>query len=297
MGKICFILTLVCTIVTLLPATILAAEANVNSMQNSAGNSLTGTEIRGTINWDRGAVQATGIGVPSIQTSSQAQANAMVRRAAVVDAYRNLLEAVGEVRVEATTTIKNFELESDVVKTRISGLIQGARIVNEQQMPDGSYQVTMEINLFGANSVAAAIADKMRPSEILPEPMPSPGYSLPSQTIQAYTGVVVDARGLGLERVMSPRIYDETGRIIYGNMYIDPDMVVHKGMVDYTASSEFEAIKIGHSRAGTNPILVKAIGLKDFNANVVISKVDADMILAMNIQGNFFANTSVVFEQ
>ena len=298
MGKICFILLLVCTIVTLLPATIVAAETNVNVTVLSSDISLAGTEIKGSINWDKGAVQAIGIGVPSIQSHSQAQANAMARRAAVVDAYRNLLEAVGEVRVEAATTIKNFELESDVVKTRISGLVQGAHIVNEQQMPDGSYQVTMEINLFGANSVAAAIADKMKPVEILSALMPSPGYNIPSQTMQAYTGVVVDARGLGLERIMSPRIYDETGRIIYGNMYIDPDMVVHRGMVDYTASSDMiETVKIGRSRAGTNPIIVKAIGLKDFNANVVISRADADMILAANHQENFFAHTSVVFEQ
>jgi hypothetical protein len=165
-------------------------------------------------------------------------------------------------------------------------------------MPDGSYQVTIEINLFGANSVAAVVEDKMKPSEILPAPMPSPGYNMSSKTMQAFTGVVVDARGLGLERVMAPRIYDETGRIVYGYMYLNPDIVVSKGVVDYTASSEMlEAAKSGRSRAGVNPIIVKAIGLKDFNANVVISKADADMILAANLQGNFFANTSVVFEQ
>lgn len=298
MAKIRFILMLICTIVTLLPTTMVAAETNVNVTVNSLGNSSTDTEIRGTTNWNKGVVQAIGRGVPSIQATSQAQANAMVRRAAVVDAYRNLLEAVGEVRVEATTTVKNFELESDVVKTRISGLIQGARIVNEQPMADGSYQVTMEINLFGANSVAAAIADKMSPPEILPLPMPSPEYIVPSQTMPVYTGVVVDARGMGLERIMSPRIYDETGRIIYGNMYIDSDMVVHNGMVDYTASSRMmDNNKTDSSRAGSNPIFVKAIRLKDFNANVVISKFDADMILASNRQDNFFAHTAVVFEQ
>lgn len=298
MGKIRFILFLVCTIVSLLPATIVAAETNVNVTVNSTGNSLTDTEIRGSSNWNKGVVQAIGRGVPPVQANSQAQANAMARRAAIVDAYRNLLEAVGEVKVEATTTVKNFEIESDIVKTGISGLIQGAHIVNEQQMPDGSYQVTMEINLFGTNSVAAVIADKMRPAEIMPVPMPTLGYNLPLQHSQAYTGVIVDASGLGLERVMSPRIYDETGRIIYGNMFIDPDMVVHNGMVDYIVSRQMdESFRSERSRAGTNPIIVKAIGLKDFNANVVISNADADMILASNQQTNFFAHTSVVFKQ
>lgn len=283
---------------TILLPTIAAADTNVNVTINPPDNNLAGTEIRGTVNWDKGVVQATGTGVPSAQTNSPAQANAMARRAAIVDAYRNLLEAVGEVKVEAATTVKNYEVESDIVKTRISGLIQGAHVVKEQQMSDGSYQVTMEVNLFGVNSVAAAIADKLAPAAILPEPAPSLSYTPPSQIMPSYTGVVVDARGLGLERVMSPRIYDETGRIIYGNMYIDPDMVVRRGMVDYVLVTESpDAVASGRSRAGSSPIAVKAIELKDFNANVVISKADADMILAANAQSNFFANTAVVFEQ
>lgn len=287
-----------CALVVLLPAAVAAAEANVNITINTPDGSSNGTEIHGSINWEQGVVQAVGIGVPPAQVSSLAQANAMARRAAVVDAYRNLLEAVGEVRVEAATTVKNFEVDNDTVKTKIAGLIQGARVAHEQQMPDGSYQVTMEVDLHGPNSVAAAISDKIKPAEVLPEPEPSPDYTQPAQAMPAYTGVVVDARGLGLERAMSPRIYDETGRIIYGNLYIDPDMVVRNGMVDYAATPGLLGdVEAGSSRAGTNPVIVKAIALKDFNANVVISKADADMILAANSRDHFLAHTAVVFEQ
>ena len=130
MKKKYVILFLVCTIVTLLPVVSGAAEPNASVTISSSGNNVVGTELRGVMNWDRGVVQAIGIGVPPAQIGSQAQANAMSRRAAIVDAYRNLLEAVGEVRVDAMTTVKNFELEKDIVKTRISGIIQGAKIVN-----------------------------------------------------------------------------------------------------------------------------------------------------------------------
>lgn len=287
-------LTVLCLF--LLPAAAFAAETNVNITVNPPGNTPV-TEIKGVVNWDQGVIQAVGTGVPPAQANSPAQANAMARRAAVVDAYRNLTELIGGVRVEAETTVRNFEVASDVVRTKISGLIQGAKIVNEQQMPDGSYQVTMQVNLFGTASVASAIEDKMQPAQILPVPPPSPSYRQPA-SIPLYTGVIVDARGLGLERVMSPRIYDESGRIVYGNMYINPDNVVRYGMVDYAGTPELvTAATAGNSRAGTNPIIVKAIGLKDFNANVVISQADADMILAANAQAGFFAKTAVVFEQ
>ncbi len=296
--KPCLLAFLVALCLIVLPVAAFAAETNVNITVNPSGASAPMTEIKGAVNWDQGVIQATGTGVPPAQASSPAQANAMARRAAVVDAYRNLTELIGGVRVEAETTVKNYEVASDVIRTRISGLIQGARITSEQPMPDGSYQVTMQISLFGANSVASAIKEKMQPVEILPVPAPSPSYQPPAATMPRYTGVIVDARGFGLERVMSPRVYDESGRIVYGNMYINPDNVVRYGMVDYAGTPELvTAATAGNSRAGNNPIIVKAIGLKDFNANVVISQADADMILAANAQAGFFAKTAVVFEQ
>lgn len=114
-----------------------------------------------------------------------------------------------------------------------------------------------------------------------------------SKIAPIYTGVVIDARGMGLNPVMSPIIYNEKGKIIYGNMDIDPDVVIRKGMVDYDDAVNVAA---GTSRAGSNPIVVKAIGLKDFNSDVVISQADADMILYANAHDGFLRKTSVVFE-
>jgi hypothetical protein len=96
---------------------------------------------------------------------------------------------------------------------------------------------------------------------------------------------------------MSPRIYDETGRIIYGNMYIDPDKIINSGMVDYLTDDYTVAVKAGTSRAGASPIVIKAIGLRDFNSNVIISQADADFLLAANARDGFFAKTAVVFEE
>jgi hypothetical protein len=80
-------------------------------------------------------------------------------------------------------------------------------------------------------------------------------------------------------------------------MYIDPDFIVKNGMVDYLQDEYTAAAIVGTSRAGLSPIIVKAIALKDFNAGVVISQADADMILDSNAHDNFFAKTAVVFEQ
>jgi Protein of unknown function, DUF400. len=192
----------------------------------------------------------------------------------------------------------DLQIASDVVKTKVSGLIQGAKIIREQALPDGTYKVVLAVNLYGQGSLAEIAWDQVKPERILEFPKAAVGSdaSFPPVGVR-YTGVVIDARGLGAESTFSPRIYDESGRIVYGNLYIDPDLAIKQGMVDY---APFETLvqeaEQGRSRAGNYPIIVKAVSLKDNNCNVVISNSDAEKILLANQSNGFLRKLAVVFE-
>ena len=254
---------------------------------------------KGSINWDQATVEAVGFGVPSRIANSPAQSQLMARRAAIVDAQRNLLETIAGIKVDAKTTVQNFELANDVVKTQVSGMVRNSKIINEQQLADGTYQVTMAINLYGQGSLSQIITDATKPATPVPLPAPSPSYTpvaLPDYT--DYTGLVVDVTGLPLVRAMSPVIYDDTGRPIYGHTNLIPDYVVSHGMIDYMCTPEdIRAIDLGQSRAGVSPIVVKALGLRDHDVNIIISQADADRILAANAQGNFLPKAMVCVKQ
>lgn len=260
----------------------------------STGSSFA-EQSKEVVNWDKGVIQATGFGAPPQMTSPQ-QATYMAKRAAVVDAYRNLAEAINGVQVDSETTVQNFQVSNDIIHSKVTALVRGASIIKEQQFPDGTYQVVMQVNLYGSNSLAQAIQD---PNPLPAQPFPQPTSYQPVTTIgQGYTGLVVDARGLGLERCMSPLIYSESGVIVYGNKYVDSTTVVNRGMVDYAATSEaIVEAETGLSRGGSMPLLVKAIAVKDFSRNVVISDVDADRILAINAKNQMLRNLAVVFEK
>ncbi|WWV73362.1 hypothetical protein SOV_47820 [Sporomusa ovata DSM 2662] len=45
------------------------------------------------------------------------------------------------VRVDSKTYVKDMVVESDIVKTKMSTLVRGARVVSKQANFDGSYQV------------------------------------------------------------------------------------------------------------------------------------------------------------
>lgn len=252
------------------------------------------------ISWGQGsnaAVEATGIGMPPQNATSVAQAHALARRAAIVDAYRNLLEATQSIQVNADTTVQNLMVQDDTIKTKVSGMIQGARIIREMPQPDGSYQVTMSLPLYGGTNSVAGIALPIVEANVVPQNIPAPTTTpAASQSMPQYTGLIVDARGLDLQPTFSPALYDENGRAIYGTSFIDANFAINSGMVDYAPTQELvdQAIS-GHSRAGALPLVVKAVGIKGNNCNLIISKADAEIILYANQGNGFLQKCAVVF--
>ena len=255
-------------------------------------------------NWNTNTIQVTGMGVANPKMAkTPAHASMLARRAAVVDAYRQLAEVVNGVNVDAETTVEQMMLTSDVVKTRISAVIKGAVIVSEGELSGGGYSVTMEIPIFGGQGGLAETVIE-RPAYVEPFPTPEPDYRPPvdytpppipdyqPQTYSSgnYTGLVVDCRGLGrINPVMSPVIRNADGNKIYGHKNLDYDRIIREGMATY-AQDMSQA-----SRAGSNPLIVRAIRLDDLNATPVLSMEDADMVLYENNSSHFLDNIAVVF--
>lgn len=274
-------------------------------------------------------ITVQGMGVAPTYAVNAIQARMLARRAAVVDAYRQLAEMVKGVNVDSETTVENMMVTSDVTKTKVTALIQGARIVSEQAVDGGGYTVTMEMSVFGAsNSLATAVL----PTNTVPTSFPAPDASVPASTpssvqvnvqvtpgttqtpattipsvttpshqgsfaaaapagqaIGGYTGLIVDCRGLGLKPVMSPVIKNANGEPIYGYKNLDSATVIANGMASYTTDLSKA------SRAGSNPLVVKAVGLDNHNGNPILSVADANRVLIENGASGFLDRTNVVF--
>lgn len=100
------------------------------------------------VNWSAGQIQAEGAGIGPAN-APPSQARMMACRAAMLDAQRNLLESIEGVRVEGTTVVANMMVESDVIKTTVEGVLEGARMVNRNPQPDGSCFVEMTAPMGG----------------------------------------------------------------------------------------------------------------------------------------------------
>jgi hypothetical protein len=237
---------------------------------------------QGSVNWSAGYIEAVGIGAPSDKSIGKANARPMAMRAAKVDAYRNLLEITKGVQVDSATSVKDFTVESDVINTQVNGLVKGAVVVDQQYMSDGTVEVTLRIYLYGKGNLAkiimpSAIANPPAPPAPSEPAAPAPAAPAPPVPI-AYTGMVVDARGIQARPAMSPRVFDEDGKEVYGSANVDREYAVQQGMSGY--ARDLTAAQ-SNQRVTASPITVKALRTNGpGKSDLIISNADAQQIRA-----------------
>ena len=262
------------------------AVAQNLSMDSSA---YVQTFENGKINWQTGLVTAVGIGAPPANAVNMAQARAMAVRAATVVARRNLLEIIKGVQIDSSTTVENYMVTNDVIVTQVRGFLQNSQILDTAYMEDGSVEVTVGISLRGglANVImpkTIPFGTKIRkpePAPVTPAPPSPPAVqekevqqpetqvriepedvkpqSKPVAPRMVYTGLLVDARGLGARPAMSPKILDENGQEVYGSALVSREYAIQQGMAGYAKDPD-RASK--NPRIADTPFVVKAVMAK-----------------------------------
>ena len=326
----------------------------------------------GKIDWTVGEVYATGIGAPPAMTVNAAQSRAMTERAAYVVALRNLLEAVKGVRVDSETLVENFMVKSDVIRTQVSGIVKGARIVKKEYMSDGSVEMIVAMSLkgefmnvlvpesFGRTSLGQTpqkiTPTPQRPVDLKPTPaqpqpakpavpsltpekpaepsrplVPSapdkksepvkpslpPAATVPDKKIELpkqpepsvpstpsseaptvafkggkATGLVIDARGLGLKPALLPKIVDTQGQEIYVAQVVTRTNAVEQGVAGYAKDVNAAA---NNFRVTDNPAVIK--GLRSSGSgrsDIVVGQADAQTLRQLSSNGDFLQFCRVI---
>jgi hypothetical protein len=132
-------------------------------------------------------------------------------------------------------------------------------------------------------AVAAKPSEPKLPASPAPPTAPSSG---------AYTGLIVDARGLGLKPALVPRLFDEQGQEIYVGDVLSRDQAVQNGVAGY--SKDLVAAS-RQPRVTDNPLIVKGVkaaGTK--GTDVVLSPEGAQKIKQTESQSQYLKNARVV---
>jgi hypothetical protein len=125
---------------------------------------------------EKEVVSAASSGPPVEMTDDEygkkfgALARVTTKRAAVTDCYRKLAEKIYGVVIDSSTTVENFAVKDDTIRTTVQGIVRGARETSSQYFSDGSVRVTMETagarvkedltplagNIFGSDCIPGA---------------------------------------------------------------------------------------------------------------------------------------------
>lgn len=249
------------------------------------GQDLVEQSLKGSINWSEGVVQAVGIGAPSEKNYGKPSARPMALRAAKLDAMRNILEAVNGVRIDGSTIVRDYAVESDIIRSKVEGMVQGAEVIKQEYLSDGTIEITMAMSLRGGFS-QLVLPDEIKPLESVRPVTPMEHSSA------VYTGLVVDARGLSARPAMSPKILDENGQEVYGSAFVSREYAVQQGMSGY--AKDIAAAK-SNQRVTDNPITVKGLRTEGpGRSDIVISNADASALRSASENLSFMKKCRVM---
>ncbi|RMF62111.1 MAG: hypothetical protein D6748_00160 [Calditrichaeota bacterium] len=245
----------------------------------------------GGINWTDQVVRATGYGAPNPNLPPGAQRASAIEAAKTV-ALRNLLQMVKGMYINSETTVENAMVTSDVIHTQVEGIVRNFRIVDTRYMSTGDIEVDVEVPLSSFYEILSQIPGGLPPQGQQPSGYPSPGTPQPGAG-NVYTGLIVDATGLGLRPALAPKILDEMGNEVYGTGYVSRDYAVQIGVVGYEKDLNRAQM---NDRVKGNPLVIKALRATGKNkTDVVISNQDAQLIRNAAANLNFLEQCKVMF--
>ena len=107
------------------------------------------------------------------------------------------------------------------------------------------------------------------------------------------TGLIIDARGLGLKPSMSPRIVIQNGTVLYGPGNYARDFAINQGVVGYHKDP---VAAQADPRVAGNPLTVKGVGTGgNLATDVIITAGAAQQASGMDGFGDALSSCRVMF--
>jgi len=255
----------------------------------------------GSINWTRGVVTATGNGSfqDTGRPADQGQRNDQAYRQAV----QNLRQTLARLRINNNNVILDLVSAQTRIQDKIDEMTSAAKIVKTTQTPDGGIAVTLEMNFHGGFAQLMLPPDIRQVESI--KPLNGSGaanyHSNQNQEAknpdgrsqaEAYSGLIVDARGIGASPSMVPVLVDENDQEVYGPNYVSREFAVQHGMCQYILGP------VGSHdlpRVAPNPLLVKGLrAVSTGSCDIVISNSDASKLRSVSSHLEFLKQCRVV---
>jgi len=215
--------------------------------------------------------------------------------------------------------------------TRVSGIVKGATVVDKRYLSDGGVEVTVAVYLTGELLEVMLQELPPLTQPLMPVPaMPPIGRPLPpsppppppqekkvtpppaaeekktpaAPQVQAkieekldlkkleYTGLIIDARKLGLRPALVPKILNQKGELVYSSQSVAQRELIKMGLVGYAKDVDAAS---KNQRVTADPCVVPGLNATgEKKTDVVISNRDAQLVLTTAPYTGYLKNGRVM---
>lgn len=240
----------------------------------------------GTINWSTGHIFSVGKASPQVKTDASQES---VPGSARADANRKIIDILKNIKINNALSVQEYASENDIILAGIEKTARDSSILKQYYTSALAVEIMIETSMFGG-FLQLVLPDEIRQIPQLTfdaEPVLSQGIEA-----NLYTGMIIDARGLGVEPVLNPVIVSEQGHEVYSPVFISREFAVQKGVCKYLCSMN-QAVK--DKRIGNNPLVFKSLrkGGKQ-NTAIVISIADYRKLEKISERHDFLKECRVI---
>jgi len=247
----------------------------------------------GCVDWERLTIKCTGVGEPSTEPSSTPRHHRVIKSSRA-DAIKKLLRTISGISVTSEITVEQIMNSDDAIQERVKELIQKFREVGVHYMSDGSVEIDVELSFRGAllelllppSGGGKRISDGLL-CPLCGQPWPE-GKEVPrdlklltpqGDPVEPFSGLVIDARGLGLTPALAPKVVNEAGKTVYSIGFAKRLRSLARGIVGYEQDLERAA---NRDRVAPNALVVKGLSAQGTNrTDVVIANEYTAMLHSM----------------
>ncbi|MBF0621568.1 MAG: hypothetical protein HQL54_06535 [Magnetococcales bacterium] len=241
--------------------------------------------------FNKGYIQVVGY-------SEAGQSRFRAVRAATVVAQRDILEIFKGVAVDGETTVNDGMLESDVIRTRVSGFLRGAQKCGVRYDARERYaEVCLRLYMHGEKGAYKAILPTLQEQGMVQQGM-SGGIqnvnSAPAVSSEPeFDGLVIEMAGKNFKPAIVNRILADNGNVIFDPSKIVNAILIERGCGGFTNKVD-KAKGLLASWGVKKPLIVKA---HDTNkgTDVIVTSSHAASITASDQVSSYLSQAKVVF--
>ncbi|MBU1344702.1 MAG: hypothetical protein KKE44_18510 [Proteobacteria bacterium] len=243
----------------------------------------------GAINWTTGNISAIGKATPEDNRDISQES---VPGSARADANRQIIEILKQIKINNALSVEAYASKNDIILAGMEKTARDATLSKQYYTSALSVEITIETSMFGGFLQLVLPEEIRQISQISPEISRKKSTANPENL---YTGLIIDARGLGVESVLNPVIVSEQGHDVYSSSFISREFAVQNGVCKYICDMD-QALK--GKRIGNHPLVFKGLRKEGKqNTVIVISMSDYGLLEKVSERHQFLKECRVVIVQ